>query len=167
MSLKHKITEIALRKLGTRIPPHDSSWSDVRPIAHLYGEDAVIEAFSDFCEDHQGEQMHYPLGQFIRIADGLITGSTIRNEAVNLATKLAVIAGDPRITFGSKEIAGIGRLLSVYPEEGIEAAFREFLPTLEDAYSIKNGTKNFVERAPQLIAQLKGRTAASKLTATG
>jgi hypothetical protein len=161
MSLKSKIIDTARAKLRVRIPLSDKAWADVSSAARVDGPDALIDAFSRFCDDNIGNPSAYPLSMFVRVMDGYIDGTFVQkadNRGEELAIQLLNIADDSRASFGKKDISGLTRLLEAHSPENITSAFKEYLAGIQGSdFHMDNAAKNFIERAEQLLALQKRR----------
>jgi hypothetical protein len=158
VSLKQNITDKAREILHVRIFPGDQGWSEISSIARIYGQDAVLEKFTEWAETTDSGS--YPLTSFLRVADGMLQGEIVRkvDESAQTLINDLVFITNGEVTFDKKQVLAIAKMLSSWNETDIKAAFREFYAQVEgDEFLIKHAARQFVEKADQLLTLQKRR----------
>jgi hypothetical protein len=160
--IKNNITDKSRVILGVRIAPNDSNWVEIKALARVYGEDAVIEKFEQWAKT-QTTIPNYPLSGFIRIADALLAGkfagTASPEEVAALVADLAILSNG-RVVFNNNQKAVLSGLLSTHSPADIKAAFQEYYGNIEgDDFEVRRAAKTFVEAAEQLLAVRAKRAA--------
>lgn len=162
VSFKNNITDTSLELLGVRISPDDSKWTDMNSYKRVKGQPETEEAFEKWAEVNQGNEIRYPLSEFLKVSERYFERFTPKVDPKPLVLELAFLS-DGGVTFTQKQSLEIARLLEVYPEADIKAAFVEFIGGLDD-YSRKFAAKDFTEKAEQFIYTQRRQKQQQELT---
>jgi hypothetical protein len=150
MSFKNNISDASLKFLGIRIFAEDKNWDGLNAYKRVKGQSQTEEAFEKWAKDTQGEDIRYPLTEFLRVAERYFDSKfAAKIDVKPLVLELAYLS-DGAVTFNQKQSLEIARLLESYPETEVKAAFVEFLTGLDD-FSLKFAAKDFTEKAEQII----------------
>lgn len=167
LNIKNALTDKSREILGTRIAPEDSSWSEIKSLVRVYGQDAVESKFEEWAKA-QTKQPQYPLSGFVRVADGLLAGkfsSSVSPEILSSLVNDLSIMSDGRVVFNNNHKQALAALLSDHVSEEIKSAFQEYWGNIEnDEFSVRQAAKTFTEAAEQLLAVQARRRAKEKQT---
>jgi len=72
MSIKREVCDEALRSLGVYIESWDRSWPHVMSLGRVYGENEVVQVFTQWAAVQAGLHYDSPLAEFVSIADNLL-----------------------------------------------------------------------------------------------
>jgi hypothetical protein len=159
MNVKSKITIKAREILGTRIRRADPYWQKISSLCEAYGEGQVVEAFEEWALTKVGVLILNwdAFGDFIRVADGLLTHEVVLKpspDASKVVAEITLISGGTVIP-DKKQSLMITQWLEPYTYTSAEiiAAFRTFYGQVEgDDRGIKFASRDFCEKGIELMA---------------
>jgi len=164
VSFKNNISDKSLEILGVRIFPQDAGWADMASYARVKGQSETRDAFETWAKERQGDEIRYPLTDFLRVAEQYFDKKFSSSVDVKpLILELSYLS-DGRVTFNQKQSVEIARLLETCSDADIKSAFKEFLDNL-DENSVKYAGKDFSEKAEQIIYTQRKRKQQTEQTA--
>jgi hypothetical protein len=167
MSFKTNISDTALKILGVQIFPGDIGWDGLNSYKRVHGQSETVQIFEQWAIDNQGEEIKYPLTDFLRVAGRYFDKKFVQKiDARHLILALACIS-DGQVTFNQKQSIEIARLLETYSETEIKEAFKEFLSGL-DEFKMNYAARDFAGGAAEQIiyTQRKRKEESARLVQT-
>lgn len=160
MSIVKKIRKTCILTLGSQPERWDDTWDQVKELTDVYGERKVSDTFDEWAETRKGDIIARPIGEFLKVAPGLLSGITSvkPNPALSSLLNDLAYSTDNNVVFDKEQQATIARLLSEHGPDDIRAAFKEFYGRIEgDDYAVRRAAKTFVETSDQLLYGIKRR----------
>ena len=155
-----KALPILCRKiLGLRAEPLGFSvWSEIKQIREAYGSASVLDAFEKWAKENRGMRSTFPLGEFIKVADGLINGiiSLEKNQdAEDLAGEIASLT-NARVLFTGKDKTDFVQLVDKCGKADTMAAFKKYWQNVEgDEFEEKHTARKFAEGGEYLVKAVR------------
>lgn len=166
MTLKNKIINTSLQLLNRKVKINDPSWGEMKPLAEVYGQDAVADKFTEWANDQIHSSPSHPLTAFLKVANDLLRGSLILSSSSDTKELLGQIAfvSQGAIVPDNKQSIIIAGWLADYAPEEILTAFRVFYDGLNQAddKQVKYAMHSFTQKGPLLIDVVRRNKADAK-----
>lgn len=156
MSLKTKITDKCSAILGTQLNPQLPDWSGVSSLGRQHSHFKVIDAFETWANTRRGEEVRYPLREFLKVSGAYLNGVIDSGDNEELEDLLADLykAGDR--TFTGKYIFVIRDLMKNHGAKEVLAAYSEFLGPLDD-FNRSRAVQTFCEGGAKTVIRSRAK----------
>jgi hypothetical protein len=156
MSLKTKITDKCVAILGTQISPQSSEWSGIASLGRQNPHFKVIEAFETWANTRRGEEVRYPLSEFLKVSSAYLGGIIDPTENDELEDLLADLYKAGSRAFTGKYMFIIRDLMKKHGRDEVLAAYNEFLDPLDD-FSRARAIQNFCEGGASAVIRSRAK----------
>jgi len=163
--LKDELTKIAAQH-GAKAGGYKTTWDEIKTLGIAHGTGAVATDFAKYMEEQDGDD--FPSGavvSYLRTAAERLTADsapavTVSRDplVVSLVRELTYLSGD-KVTFQGRHKVALAELLKEYSSEELLSVFRTFIgdKDLEDAYTLKYVTQNYLDAADGLCYSARKR----------